>query len=185
MRFCVNRPTACTQHFPQLLVLLAAFFALAGRGFAQSPQGTDPMSDLVGCWAGTRLDVSSGDRDKISSRIESILGGAGQQESIEIATGKGTYRGLYTQVFDPHVDKSVIIYVNANSRKFVRLEGKADSKGAEWMRPPPYDGRHRSKRVLERLSADQLRRTQYISEDAGETWVKLWVDELHRDAAKP
>ncbi len=180
----MNRPIVLVARLPRSAVWLSAFLVIAGRSLAEPPQTADPLSDLVGRWTGTRLDVPSGDRDKVSSRIESILGGAGQQESIEIATGKGTYRGLYTQVFDPHLDKSVVIYVNANSRKFIRLEGKTDSKGAEWMGPPPYDGKHRSKLVLERLSADQLRRTQYVSEDAGETWVKLWVDELHRDAAK-
>jgi hypothetical protein len=141
-------------------------------------QAGDELSWLVGEWRGDRFEPSTGDRAPVVSVVRSILGGAGEEESLEIKTSKGTYHGLYVQVTESG-GKSVIMYVNANRRSFARLEGTARADGGEWVNAAAQ-GPHRSKLVYEHPSPKTWRRTQNVSEDGGKTWAILFVDELER-----
>jgi len=134
---------------------------------------------LFGEWRGFRFEPSSGERAPVVARITPILAGAGEQETIDIQTSNGLYHGLYTEVTEPKSGKSVIIYVNSNRRSFARLEGNATSNGGEWLNVV-IEGAHRSKLVYERPTPRTWRRTQYVSEDSGQSWSILWVDDLKR-----
>jgi len=134
---------------------------------------------LFGEWRGFRFEPSSGERAPVVARITPILAGAGEQETLDIQTSKGLYHGLYTEVTEPKTGKSVIIYVNSNRRSFARLEGNATSNGGEWLNVVT-EGAHRSKLVYERPTPRTWRRTQYVSEDSGQSWSILWVDDLKR-----
>ena len=161
--------------------LSLAFFAMgcASRPPAAPVPGGDALLWTVGRWEGTRVEPSTGDREPISSEIRSVLGGVGEAEEVVVGTGPKPYRGLYTQVFDPKLQKSVLMYVNNTRREFARLEGTASPERCEWesttSRPP-----RRSRLVYERLDANSWHRTQLISEDDGRTWKTLFVDDLHR-----
>ncbi len=163
-----------------LVFVVLVLFALgcASRS-AAPPTGSDPLAWILGRWKGTRVEPSTGDREPISSEARSVLGGIGEEEEIVVGNGPKPYRGVYLQVFDPKLQKSVLLYVNNTRREFARLEGAASSERAEWesttSRPP-----RRSKLVYERLDANSWRRTQMISEDGGVTWKTLFVDELRR-----
>lgn len=173
------------KNSPVLKVLVLTPLALAVWGCAHphnpnqssQPQSADALNWLTGKWRGTRLEPSSGDRDPVVSVVRPILGGAGEEEMIEIRTSKNTYRGMYLQATETN-GLSVIIYVNANRRHFARLEGKAQSDGGEWLNVA--QGSHRARLVYERPSSNTWRRTQYVSEDAGKTWSVLWIDNLER-----
>jgi hypothetical protein len=85
------------------------------------------------------------------------------------------------EVFDPERERYVSQYVNATRRQFVRLEGAVEGTRSEWKNVTP--GRaFESRLVSERVGADGWRRTQYVSEDGGESWRVLWMDELERKA---
>lgn len=150
-----------------------------GVGGGQTTQGFDALSWIVGKWDGTRFEPTTGDRSPLTSEIVSILGGVGYEEQLAIRTRDGTYRGLYVQVFDPKLQKSVMMYVNNTRREFARLEGIAATGRAEWQ-STTFQGQHRSKLVYERLDGNSWRRTQFVSEDEGRSWTPLFVDELHR-----
>lgn len=162
-----------------LCTVLIALCAAGEHAARTAPAVTEPLSWLVGTWVGTRVEPATSSRASVVSKITSVLGGAGQQESVEIRLPKGVYRGLYLQVFDPKLDRSVLMYVNATRREFARLEGTATATGGEG-RNVSTQGSHRSKLVYEHPSERQWRRTQYVSEDEGKTWSVLFIDELHR-----
>ena len=153
----------------------------AARPAAAPPPSSDALGWIVGGWKGERVEPSTGDRDPISSECRSVLGGLGEEEEIVVGTGPKAYRGVYLQVFDPKVQKSVLMYVNNMRRQFARLEGAASSERGEWESTTSIPPR-RSKLVYERLDANSWRRTQRISEDDGGTWKTLFVDELRRSA---
>ena len=150
---------------------------------APSHGGTDPQADAlswtIGSWEGTRTEAGTGKAAALHAEISSILGGAGEEERIEVEEGSPHYRGLYLQVSDPKLGKSVITYVNARRREFSRLEGHATADHGEWdsvtARPP-----HGSRMRIERTGNDTWRRTQLVSEDEGAHWTVLFVDDLRR-----
>ena len=165
----------------KLSLTLLALILLSVTIAAQQPATSDdPLNWIVGKWEGTRYEPSSGDRAQLTSDITSVLDGVGQEEQIVILrSGKKPYRGLYLQVFDPKIQKSVLMYINATRREFSRLEGTASTDRAEWLGTNTQGG-HRSKLVCERLNANEWRRTQYVSEDSGQTFSILFVDTLKR-----
>ena len=163
-----------------ILLALFALLLFSTPLASQQPATTDVLAWIVGKWEGTRVEPSTGDRAPLISNITGVLDGVGQEEQIEIRrTGKNPYRGLYLQVFDPKLQKSVLMYVNATRREFARLEGTATVSRAEWQ-GTNIQGAHRSKLVYERLDANSWRRTQYVSEDSGQTWTVLFIDLLSR-----
>ena len=133
----------------------------------------------IGSWEGTRTEPATGHAAKFHSEIASVLGGAGEEERIEVEEGSPPYLGLYLEVLDPKTGKSGMMYVNARRREFARLEGIAGPEGGEWdsvtARTP-----HRSRMRLERTGPDAWRRTQRVSEDDGAHWTVLFIDEAHR-----
>ena len=148
------------------------------RGGAADPEG-DALSWTIGRWEGTRTEAATGKAAALRSEISSILGGAGEEERLDVEEGSPPYRGLYLQVSDPRLGKSVITYVNARRREFSRLEGHATADRGEWdsvtARPP-----HGSRMRVERTGNDTWRRTQLVSEDGGAHWTVLFVDDLRR-----
>src|SRR5215831_1711389 len=80
---------------------LVTVVAATMLGCAHSPirqtqsQTADALSWLVGEWRGDRFEPSTGDRAPVVSVVRSILAGAGEEESLEIKTSKGTYHGFY------------------------------------------------------------------------------------------
>ena len=153
--------------------------ACASRPGAPPSAGADALGWTIGHWEGTRTELSTGSRDPVSSDVRSVLGGVGEEEELVVGAGPKPYRGVYLQVFDPKLQKSVLMYVNNTRREFARLEGTASSDRGEWdsttSRPP-----RRSRLVYERTGENTWRRTQKISEDDGATWKTLFVDELRR-----
>lgn len=86
----------------------------------------------------------------------------------------GKAHRLYIQVFDTKIAKSVMMYVNAKRREFVRLEGDIKDHGGEWLGPSLTE--HRSRLVYEWTSKGQWKRTQYVSEDSWKTWTILFME---------
>lgn len=162
-----------------LAVALLLTAGCASRPAAAPAAGADALGWTVGHWEGTRTEPSTGSRDPVSTVVRSVLGGVGEEEELVVGSGPKPYRGVYLQVFDPKLQKSVLMYVNAVRREFARLEGTATAERGEWdsttSRPP-----RRSKLVYERTGEKTWRRTQKISEDDGATWKTLFVDELRR-----
>jgi hypothetical protein len=156
--------------------------ASEGAGASQKREGADALSWTVGKWEGTRFEPKTGDRAPFTTEIVSILGGVGEEEQLAIPSRGGTYRGLYVQVFDPKLQKSVMMYVNNTRREFARLEGTAASDRAEWQ-STTSPGKRRSRLLYERRDSSSWRRTQFVSEDEGRTWTALFVDELRRHGA--
>lgn len=163
-----------------LVIVVFAFFATTCAHHPPHPPAsmtTDALSWLIGEWHGSRFEPSSGERAPAISVIRPILAGAGEEETLEIHTSKSTYHGMYIQVTEPDQGKSVIMYVNSTRRSFARLEGTASSRGGEWINVN-NQGEHRSRLVYERPTPTTWRRTQYVSEDSGQNWTILWVDDL-------
>jgi hypothetical protein len=74
------------------------------------------------------------------------------------------------------------MYVNATHRRFVRLEGEVVGDTVEWRSVATARPR-RTRVVAERPAPDRWRRTSWVSEDGGETWRVLFVDDLVRAPA--
>ena len=110
-------------------------------------------------------------------RVETILGGAGFIEHLEVAHHDGVYRGFTVDLFDKDLGRWVRMYANSARGKFVRLEGEVQADHSVWRSSAP-DRVRDSRLVSERLATDRWRRTMSVSEDKGATWRVLWVDDL-------
>jgi len=147
--------------------------------FAADPVAGDALAWTIGRWEGERVEAGTGDRARLATEVAPVLGGAGVEERLEIRGAGTPYRGLYLEVFDPAIRKSVLMYVNASRREFARLEGTAGADRAEWLsttaRPP-----RGSRLTYERVDSDRWRRTQWVSEDSGMHWTVLFTDEMRR-----
>jgi hypothetical protein len=166
-----------------VIAFAATTLLLANSRAAERPRedapGGDPLVWTVGQWEGTRTETATGHADRLHSEIQSVLAGSGTEERIEVDEGSPHYHGLYLEVSDRSLHKSVIVYVNARRRRFSRLEGTANADGGEWTSvtaEPPHGSRMR----IERTGKDSWRRTQLVSEDGGRTWTTLFVDEMRR-----
>lgn len=170
-------------------MLLAGLFAVGALPqTGRSATGVEPVPVedalvwTIGRWEGERIEGGTGDREPLRTEVSAVLGGAGDEERLEVGRPGKLYRGLYLQVFDPALKKSVLMYVNASRREFARLEGDAGPDRAVWLsttaRPP-----RGSRLTYERIGPDRWRRTQEVSHDSGVHWTVLFVDEMRRAKA--
>lgn len=153
--------------------------ACQGPGTApvEGPEG--PFDWTLGTWTGVRRDGNDDSEGAMTMRVEPILGGAGQTRHIEIEHDGGTYRGFAVQVLDPQLGRWVRQYVNAVRGRYARYECDVAREPAVWRSASPTRTRE-SRLVSERPAASRWRRTMEVSEDGGETWRVLWIDELER-----
>jgi hypothetical protein len=156
-----------------LLAVLAA--CRSGAPAAHGEPG--PFDWMLGTWEGVRRGGGDGDAAPMTMRVESILGGAGVVQHLEVRHGGGVYRGFAVQVLDQELGRPVRQYVNDTTGRFVRLEGEGDGERSTWRSVAPERTRE-SRLVSERVPPDGWRRTQSVSEDGGLTWRVLWQDEL-------
>ena len=159
---------------------LASALTLGGGAAATAAPAPADLDFTLGSWHGVRRDAADGSAAPLTVRVESILGGAGFTESLEVRDAGGVYRGFATRVFDPGPGRWVQMYVNAPRRVFVRLEAEAVEGGLEW-HTTADDGPRRTRVLWEHPAPDRWRRTSRVSTDAGRSWRVLYVDELTRD----
>jgi hypothetical protein len=166
-----------------LLAGLVAAGALPQTGRSAPPVEPAPAADAlawtIGRWEGERVEAGSGDRSPLETEVTAVLGGAGEEERLEVGAPGSLYRGLYLQVFDPGIGKSVLMYVNATRRSFARMEGTAASDRGDWLSTTARAPRG-SRLVYERIGPDRWRRTQLVSQDSGAHWTVLFIDEMRR-----
>jgi hypothetical protein len=167
-------------------ILLAGFGAagaLPQAGGSAPPVEPAPAADAlawtIGSWEGERIESGSGDRARIETEVTAVLGGAGEEERLEVGGSGNLYRGLYLQVFDPGIGRSVLMYVNAKRRSFARMEGTAGPNRGEWLSTTGREPKG-SRLTYERIGTDRWRRTQLASRDSGVHWTVLFVDEMRR-----
>jgi hypothetical protein len=132
---------------------------------------------VLGCWEGVRREGSDGSEAPMVIRVEPALGGAGQVHHLEVQLEDTVYRGFAVQVFDSRLGRYVQQYVNSSRSRFVRLEGDLEGERITWQSVSPKRTRE-SRLVSERIAQDRWRKTMSISEDDGQTWRVLWMDEL-------
>jgi len=168
------------QNLLKPLLLLAAFLLL-------SPQDRDVEVEhglewQLGEWQGTRRDPhheGGGSESAMKMRVETILDGAGQTRAMEIVHDGGVYRGFAVQVYDPETKLWRREYVNDVRRTFASLEGQVEGERSVW-RSVTVGRSRESRLVSERPEPDRWVRTMAVSEDDGETWRELWIDDLTR-----
>ena len=168
-----------------------ALSSLVGLALFASCQGPVPGPDegapnperaldwTVGAWEGVRRDAADGDEAPMVMRVAEIMDGAGQTREMEIVHDGGVYRGFCVQVYDPSLGCWVRQYVNDVRRRYARLEGTVEGERSVW-RGASAERTRESRVVSERTAPDTWRRTMSVSEDGGETWRPLWIDELVR-----
>lgn len=174
------------------MLLAPAILLLAAAAAAQPPAGEPPPRPpedafdwTRGVWEGTRRDGDDGSEAPMRLSVTPILEGAGLSRELRIAHDGGVYRGLSLVMMEPESGRWYEIYVNDVHRRFVRLEGEIEESGESgaersvWRPADPSAGRL-SELTSERIDAEHWRRTMRVSEDGGETWRVLWLDELKR-----
>ena len=133
----------------------------------------------IGRWHGVRRDGADGTEAPMTLRAEPILDGAGVVFHLEVRHGEPPYRGFSVQVPAADGERWLRRYTSAGRGAFAALEGRVDGARSVWT-STSTEGPRRSRLVSERLGDDRWRRTMSISEDGGDTWRVLWVDELER-----
>jgi hypothetical protein len=145
------------------------------------PVAPPPSLDwLLGEWHGVRRDGSDGSEAPMTVHVESLSGGPGQIERLQVLTDGAPYVGFSVRLPLGPDGPWLMRYANSTRETFARLEGEVDTGKVTWRSVTP--GRTRESRtVIERLDADRWRRTHRVSEDGGKTWRILFTDELERD----
>ena len=164
------------------LVGLALFVACqaAPPGPEAGTPGPERALDwTVGAWKGVRRDAADGHESPMVMRVAEILGGSGQTREMEIVHDGGVYRGFCVQIYDPSLGGWVRQYVNDVRRRYARLEGTVEGARSVW-RGASAQRTRESRVISERTANGMWRRTMSVSEDGGETWRPLWIDELVR-----
>ena len=164
------------------LVLLAAGLVASMAAASNAPGSLDWT---LGEWRGVRRDAASGRESSMILRVEEILGGAGHRRELEISEdGEVIYHGFAVQVPDDARGVWVREYTNAGRGWFSPLEGTVESETMSVWRGVSPTRKRESKLISERVGGDRWRRTMTISEDGGESWRALWIDDLKRVARK-
>lgn len=170
-----------TQSFQLLFCTCATLFFAISSSTCLGQESTNPQQQfewMFGDWEGVRTS-SDGVEKPITIHVESILGGAGLTERIEVKIAEDNiYRGHLIQVFDTTQNRFVRQYVNDSRGRFVRLDGEIKSEDkSHWTSSSP---KGISLLESERTEPNRWQRTQSISEDDGQTWKIIFVDKLVR-----
>lgn len=160
-----------------LLLALPALLTLAAcQGAGASATSLDW---LLGDWSGTRRDTKDGTAAQMSVQVRALADGPGQIERVQVEGEGQAYVGVAVRVPTATAGQWEMSYVNASRETIARLEGQVAADKATWRSVTP--GRTREGRVeVERLGPDRWRRTQWVSEDGGQTWQVLFTDEVRR-----
>jgi protocatechuate 3,4-dioxygenase beta subunit len=150
------------------------------RSLSSPAQG--PLDWSLGEWVGVRKDGEAKTEFKITVRVEPILGSAGQAEHLEVRHPDGVYRGFTVRVPAKEGGRWVMLYMNSNHGGFAQLDGEVQVQRSTWHSGAP-DKPRRSRLLSEPTASGGWRRTMSVSDDKGNTWRVLWIDELRRDAS--
>jgi hypothetical protein len=164
------------------VLLCGLALALGCQSTTAAPPADDgPFGWCLGHWKGVRRDGTDGTIFPMTSKVEPILGGAGQIEQLEVEReGREPYRGVTVQAFDRGAQKWKREYVNEVNGRFVPMEGTLDGSARSEWRDTSSERTHDFVLTSELLSQGFWRRTMRISEDGGKTWKILWIDDLNR-----
>jgi hypothetical protein len=156
-----------------------ALLLLAAPALAQP----DAFDWTVGTWEGVRREGLTGVEEPLRLEVESVLGGTGFMRRLEVEGEQGVYRGLSVQVYDPERDRWLWQYTSEGRGWFAEYAAEEiDGTRSVWL---PTEPRVRSSRLTSELvSSEHWRRTMEVSDDGGETWRLLWVDEMDRAAPR-
>lgn len=139
----------------------------------------DAFDWTVGAWEGVRRDGGRGPGVPVHVTVEEVLGGSAFLRRLEVDGETGVYRGLSVQVWDPQRDLWRWSYTSEGRGWFAEYTAdEIDGTRSVWT---PAEPRVRDSRVTVELTPDGLwRHTMEVSDDGGESWRVLWVDELRR-----
>jgi hypothetical protein len=127
---------------------------------------------------------ADGSEEAIRVHVEALPGAAGQLERLQVDVAPEAYVGFAVRAFDLDAGRWVMLYANSTRSSVARLEGTVTPSEITWNSVTP--GRERESRMVwEHLADGAWRRTQHVSEDRGQTWRVLFVDELERDEILP
>lgn len=139
----------------------------------------DAFDWTLGTWEGVRRDGVTGTEEPLRLTVEGVLGGTAFLRRLEVDGELGVYRGLSVQVYDGERDRWLWQYTSEGRGWFAEYGAdEVDGTRSVWT---PTEPRVRDSRLTSELLPDELwRRTMEVSDDGGESWRVLWVDELRR-----
>lgn len=79
---------------------------------------------------------------------------------------------------------AIAFAANSTRETISRLAGAVDADRSTWTSDDSSAPRHLSRVISERLEKGRWRRSNFVSEDGGETWRLLFTDELERGASE-
>lgn len=145
-----------------------------------SPERRADLDWTLGLWKGVRTRVVDGTAEPMAMRVERLPAGGGFQRFLEVGGDGATYSGAAVVQFDAADGLWHWRYMNRTSKSFSRY--LAESMGparSVWRSVSPK--RARDSRLEERrVGVDGWRRSMFVSNDGGSTWIGLWVDELRK-----
>jgi hypothetical protein len=169
------------------VLLCTMAFAFGCKSTAAHSSGSEavsvddtPFGWCLGKWTGVRKSGTDGSSAPMTATVESILGGAGQIEQLEVQTDTRVYRGVTVQAFDSKAQVWRREYVNNVNGNFVPMEGAlGTSSRCDWTI------RSSDRGISSRLESELVRpgfwrRTMRYSRDGGQTWEIQWIDELQK-----
>jgi len=138
-----------------------------------------PLHWGLGDWIGVRTDGKTGNTFPMTITVRPILGNSGFAEEMEVRHGSKTYHAFAVYSFDTKRGTWVMKYVNDVGGQFVEMQGEINGEDSIWRSIDPKRTRE-AKLVFERTGTSGWRRTQFASEDGGETWFVVFKDDLNR-----
>ncbi|MEZ5962625.1 MAG: hypothetical protein R3F56_02150 [Planctomycetota bacterium] len=138
-----------------------------------------PFVWLLGEWYGTRRHSETGALAPIHVEVRPILGGRGQTEDLQMGDGTGLAYASTTRVPGSLPTRWIALQVDDRHVGHVVADGVVTGTTSTWTQRDPSQG-SLVVTVIERLGPDAWRRTLHESNDGGDTWRTLWVDDVHR-----
>jgi hypothetical protein len=136
---------------------------------------------MVGTWRGVRRPADGSPDAPLVLRVESLRDDGAQVECLRVDRSRGPYLGFSIRTIDRSSGRWTMLYANSPERPFARLlQSEGDASYTSWT-STTADVSGGSRLVFERSSDDSWTRTQFVSEDGGATWRRLFTDELRRD----